>query len=96
MRRAARKDANHGEIVETLGRLGCVVVDVSGVACGLDLFVWHRGRWYAFEIKDGEKPPSARRLTDREKKLSDRCRAAGAQYEVIESTADLMRVLEVA
>lgn len=64
MRRAAKKDANHQEIVSALLRLGFSVMDTAAVGQGFpDLVVARAGVNFLVEIKDGGKPPSARRLT---------------------------------
>lgn len=68
MRRAARQDANHRDIVEALRAIGASVADTSGVGGGFsDLVVGFRGRNYLVEVKDGRKPPSARKLTQDQK-----------------------------
>ena len=64
MRRAAKVDANHGEIVAALRKAGAGVCDLSAVGQGCpDLLVSYQGRWNLLEVKDGAKPPSARTLT---------------------------------
>ena len=64
MRRAAKKDANHVEIVAALRKAGATVVDLGAVGHGVpDLLIGHRGKTMLMEIKDGNKPPSARKLT---------------------------------
>jgi len=64
MRRAARTDANQHEIVKGLRKTGCTVLDLSAVGCGCpDILVGRAGQNWLFEIKDGAKPPSARKLT---------------------------------
>ena len=64
MRRAAKKDRNHVEIVEALRKAGATVVDLGAVGHGVpDLLVGHRGRTMLMEVKDGQKCPSARHLT---------------------------------
>lgn len=70
MRRiAAKVDANQAEIVKALRKAGAKVQPIHTVGKGCpDIIVAHNGRWYAAEIKDGNKPPSARELTDDEKK----------------------------
>lgn len=64
IRRAAKKDANHPEIVRGLRQAGCHVLDLGAVGDGCpDLLVKRAGRLLLMEIKDGKKPPSARALT---------------------------------
>ena len=70
MRRAAKVDDNHGEIVEALLSVsGVKVHSLAGVGCGCpDLLVGARGLTYLCEIKDGNKWPSHRTLTPDQKK----------------------------
>ena len=64
MRRAAKSDANQREIVATFRSIGCSVAVTSGLGDGFtDLVVARRGKTILVEIKDGSKPPSARKLT---------------------------------
>jgi hypothetical protein len=64
MRRAARTDANQTQIVEALRKCGASVQSLAAVGKGVpDLLVGLRGRNYLLECKDGDKPPSARKLT---------------------------------
>ncbi|VXB24233.1 conserved hypothetical protein [Burkholderia sp. 8Y] len=67
MRRAARVDANQPEIVAALRKVGASVTPIHAVGQGCpDLLVGFRGRTLVLEVKDGSKPPSARKLTDDE------------------------------
>ena len=51
-RRAARVDANHGEIVAEFRRLGCAVESLAGVGKGVpDLLVCAHGRNELVEVK---------------------------------------------
>ena len=66
MRRAPRKDANHGDVVKALEMVGCNVQDLAAVGEGCpDLLIGiPTVRALAFvEIKDGDKSPSRRALT---------------------------------
>lgn len=64
MRRAAKVDRNQPEIVATLRRLGFSVQPLHAVGGGVpDLLCARRGATHLIEVKDGEKPPSARKLT---------------------------------
>lgn len=63
-RRAARTDRNQIHIVEALRDAGAVVQSLATVGQGCpDLLVGFRGSLYLLEVKDGAKPPSARKLT---------------------------------
>ena len=64
MRWAARTDDNQREIVTALRKAGVSVIDLSSVGNGCpDIGCGHRGRTVLMEIKNGNKPPSERRLT---------------------------------
>lgn len=67
-RRAARVDSNHAEIVRSLRQAGCSVLDLSAVGNGCPDLLVSRPTWphalVLLEVKDGRKPPSARKLTD--------------------------------
>jgi hypothetical protein len=63
-RRAARVDTNHAVIVGALRACGATVQSLAQVGGGCpDILVGYRGRNLLLEIKDGSKPPSARKLT---------------------------------
>jgi hypothetical protein len=64
VRRAAKVDANQAAIVEALRACGASVQSLAAVGKGVpDLLVGLRTRNYLIEVKDGSKPPSARKLT---------------------------------
>lgn len=52
MRRAARIDQNHGEIVKALRKVGVSVADTHGLPGFVDLVCGYRGRSYLLEVKD--------------------------------------------
>lgn len=65
-RYAKRVDDNHAAVVADFKALipEASVFDLSGAGRGItDLIVGLNGFNYLFEIKDGSKPPSARKLT---------------------------------
>lgn len=66
-----RTDANQKEIVKGLRALpGVTVFCTHIVSDGFpDIIVGYEGRNYLIEIKDGNKPPSARKLTKDEVKF---------------------------
>jgi hypothetical protein len=60
-------DANHAAIMATFRALGCSVQSIAAVGKGCpDLLVGRDGWTVPVEVKDGSKPPSARKLTDYE------------------------------
>ncbi|PZX29451.1 hypothetical protein C7416_104456 [Cupriavidus phytorum] len=91
MRRAARVDANHSEIVKALRKIGATVTSTAGVGGGFpDLAVGWRGMTLLLEIKDGAKPPSARQLTDDERKWHAEWRG---HADVVESVEEALRAV---
>lgn len=64
MRRAAKVDANQAEVVAALRQAGAGVTLLHQVGGGCpDLLVGIHGCWGVIEVKDGAKPPSARKRT---------------------------------
>jgi hypothetical protein len=64
MKYAAKADRNQPEIVSALRKIGAKVIPTHTVGQGMpDLVVAYGGRTFLLEIKDGTKPPSARKLT---------------------------------
>jgi hypothetical protein len=84
-RRATTKlDGNHHAIADALRGVGCTVVSLASLANGApDLLVGLRGNTVLLEVKDGSKPPSARRLTPLEKAFFARWR--GGDLFVVDS-----------
>lgn len=67
MRRASKVDRNQSEIVTMLRTVGCTVQLLHTVGQGCpDLLVGYRGVNLLLEVKDGELPPSGRKLTEPE------------------------------
>lgn len=65
MRRASKIDANQEQIVSALRAAGATVHSLAAVGNGLpDLLVGFKGVTFLMECKDGNKPPSKRRLTE--------------------------------
>jgi Holliday junction resolvase len=64
MRRAAKIDANQEQVVSALRAAGVRVLSLAAVGKGVpDLLCSFRGLLILLEVKDGQKPPSARKLT---------------------------------
>jgi len=66
-RQRGRVDANHTAVVNALRMAGASVQSLADIGKGCpDLLVAFRGVNYLMEVKDGSKPPSARKLTEDE------------------------------
>ena len=68
MRRAARRDANERRVIDALRSCGAYVKQINDEGLA-DLLVYYRGHTLILEVKDGDKPPSARALTPAEAKF---------------------------
>jgi len=65
MRRAAKVDTNHAEVVKALRAIGCTVQSLAAIGKGCpDLLVGYRGKTLLMEVKDGTRPPSEKRTTE--------------------------------
>jgi len=70
MRKYARKDSNHKEIIQAFRDLGATVFDTASLGSGFpDCVLGFRGVNVLVEIKDGSLPPSKRKLTPDEHKF---------------------------
>jgi hypothetical protein len=93
VRRAARKDANHGAIVRDLVAIGAECFETHQIPGLLDVIVAYRGRLVWLEIKDGQKPPSERRLTKAEQETIGRLRRVAAPVHIVENTEQALRAI---
>ena len=86
-------DSNHGEVADAFRALGFSVADTSRLGSGFpDLVIARRGRTAVVEVKDGDKPPSARKLTEDELKFRD---GWTGEYFVVEGIDDVEKVAKV-
>lgn len=91
MRKQGRVDANQPKIVEALRRIGATVNITSNLGEGFpDIVVSFRDEWFHIEIKDGERPPSERRLTDDETRFHKKQRAP---VYIVESSLEAVDLL---
>ena len=90
MRTAARRDANERDIIKALEAEGAFVRQINDEG-RFDLLVWHKGQTLLMEVKDGAKPPSARRLSDAEQKFHDEW--PGDNLYVVNSEAEAIAIL---
>jgi len=89
MRTAARKDTNHEQIVKLFKKLGWSVLDIAQLKNCCDIFVSKKQITIAIEIKDGEKPPSQRKLTDGELKFKNEWKGF---YQIVICDDDVINI----
>lgn len=90
MRRAARRDANEGDIIKAMREAGAYVKVINDEGL-FDLLVSYRGETLLIECKDGAKPPSARRLTESEQKFHDEW--PGSDLYIVNSVEEALALL---
>jgi hypothetical protein len=92
MRYAARIDANQDQIVSALRAYGATVRIVTQGNGLPDLLVGYNGQTILMEVKDGNKVPSARKLTEAEQKFFDEWR--GGLLAVVNSAEEAIEILK--
>lgn len=91
MRRRARTDANHQEILDALRAIGCCAWSTHQIGGGFpDIVASRAGETWCLEVKDGSLPPSARRLTRDELRFAATWRG---KYAVVTSAEEARRIV---
>lgn len=94
MRRAAKVDDNQADIVAALRQIGCTVQLLHSVGAGCpDLLVGWGGQTFLLEVKDGAKPPSARKKTPAQIVWHDAWR--GKPVSVVSSTKEALEAIGI-
>jgi Holliday junction resolvase len=94
MRRAAKIDANHEQVVSALRAAGATVQSLATVGNGCpDLLVGFNRQTLLMEIKDGSKSPSQRKLT--EDQVTWHGRWNGGALAVVDGPEAAIRMLKV-
>lgn len=93
MRRAAKVDSNQPEIVKVLRTMGATVLLLHQVKNAFDILVGYRGKLFIMEIKDGNLPPSARKLTTGELKCKIDFERVGVPYNVATSVKEAIEII---
>ena len=83
-----KRDANESEIRTALHKCG---VSTYPLDSPVDLLCWWRTVFFMLEIKDGSKPPSARKLTKAQEEFFDKTR--GCPRFKVESPEEAVAVL---
>jgi hypothetical protein len=92
MRYANRIDANQNKIVDALRKAGAVVRIISQGDGIPDLLVGYKGYTILMEVKDGDKVPSARKLTEAEQKFFNDWQ--GGLLMIVNSPEEALEILE--
>ena len=92
MRKRARRDSNHTDIVGTFKACGCTVLDTASLGNGApDIIVAiNKKHTICIEIKDGTLSPSRRVLTLDELTFMQTWKG---QYEIVTSVDDVIALL---
>jgi len=87
-----RTDRNHSEIINALRKIpNLSVFSTHEVGKGFpDIVIGYKGINYLIEIKDGNKPPSARKLTDSEVKFHQDWRG---QIKIVNNLDEVLNLL---
>lgn len=93
--RAKKVDVNQSTLVKQLRSIpGLTVTHTHTLGQGMaDIIVGYQGRNYLLEIKDPNKPPSARKLTPDEERFH---REWKGQIAVVETLEDVLTLLNLA
>jgi hypothetical protein len=87
-----RTDSNHTEIIKALRKIpNLSVFSTHEVGKGFpDIVIGYKGINYLIEIKDGNKPPSARKLTPDEVKFHQDWHG---QISIIKNLDELLEII---
>jgi len=86
-----RVDDNQRQIVTALRAAGCTVLSLASIGKGCpDLVVGRGGVNYLLEVKDGQKPPSQRKLTADEQEWVGAWRG---QVTVVETVEEALAIV---
>jgi Holliday junction resolvase len=87
----ARVDSNQKEIVAALRKCGYSVYCTHTVGKGFpDLVIGAKNRNFLFEVKDGKKTKSQKKLTEKE---NDFFQSWNGQVSIIESVEDALHII---
>ena len=92
MRYAARKDANHADVVTALRDAGASVIDTSRMGSGFpDLIIGYAGKTMLMEIKNTQTSYGKRGLNDNQVRWRDAW--LGGPYSVVDGCESAIRAL---
>jgi hypothetical protein len=91
--RVRKVDANQAQLVEQLRQIpGLTVAHTHTIGKGFpDLVVAYKGVNYLLEVKDPNKPPSAKKLTPDEQKFHQ---SWTGRIAVVETVEDVLKLIQ--
>ena len=90
--RARKIDGNQNDIVKMLRKIGCSVAITSMIGKGFPDFVCgFRGKNFLFELKDGNKSASRKKLTKDEILF---CTTWAGQINTVESFEEILKIIQ--
>ena len=89
---ARRIDANQNDIVKALRACGATVRVISQGDGIPDLLVGYQGYTILMEVKDGQKAPSARKLTEAEQEFFEKW--TGGMLVIVNSVEEALEILK--
>jgi len=90
-RTRAKADTNQSKIVKVLRAVGATVTSTHQLGKGFpDIVVGYKGHNYLLEIKDGDKPPSQRKLTADEQEWHDKWRGT---VKIVNNETEALRAI---
>lgn len=91
MFRYAKIDDNQKQIVRGLRAVGCSVLSLASLGNGApDLLAGRNGKNWLLEVKDGDKCPSAQKLTDDESVWHEKWRG---QVNVVRNLDEAIKLI---
>lgn len=91
MRFRAKVDTNQPAVVAGLRKIGASVRSLAQIGKGLpDLLVGFRGKNFLFEIKDGSKSKSQKKLTTDEQLFFDTWKGSAYLIESLEEAIEIL------
>ena len=89
---AKKVDDNQKLITQQLRKIGCAVAITSMIGKGFpDLLIGFRNKNFLFELKDGNKTASRKKLTAMEQKFFD---TWAGQVNVVESFDEILKIIQ--
>jgi len=89
-RYAKKRDANERAIIQALEAVGARVWQLDRP---VDLVVGYRNRFTLLEVKDGDKPPSSRKLTPEQQSFLELCLAFNLPAAKVETVDEALAAI---